>query len=246
MKTLAVIPARFGSVRFPGKPLVNIGGKSMVVRVYEQVMKAARVDSVLVATDDERILNEVVINGGKAVMTGAHHQSGTDRCSEVLDLLDEEYDLLINVQGDEPFIQAQQIDELLEVFDDQEVEIATQMKRLENVADLLNPNRVKVVFDINKNALYFSRQAIPYEAGSGSHRLAGGKSSFYLHVGMYAFRASALKFISRLNPTALEGLERLEQLRWLEHGCTIRMQETRFDSPSIDVPEDLDKIAHLF
>jgi len=241
-RAVGIIPARFASTRFPGKPLVEIAGKTMVMRVYEQAKKASSLADVVVATDDERILNHVWSMGGNAVMTSNTHVSGTDRCAEAVEILKEEYDVVVNIQGDEPFQQPSTIDAIVALFDDKEVQIASVMRQLKNIKSILNPNRVKVVFNRNNDALYFSRQPIPYEA-NGDHRMAVGTSAFYLHVGMYAFRASTLKSITALEISRLEALESLEQLRWLENGYTIRMVETLLDSPSVDVPEDLEKLT---
>lgn len=214
----------------------------MVMRVYEQAKKAEQLAEVVIATDDERILDHVWSMGAKAVMTNSTHQSGTDRCAEAVTLLDDQYEIVINIQGDEPFQNPASIDAMVRLFDDPQVEITSVMRPLGNIKDLLNPNRVKVVFDKKKDALYFSRQPIPYEANT-DHRMAAGDKPYFLHVGMYGFRSSVLQDLTKLEVSRLEKMESLEQLRWLENSYRIRMMETKTDSPSVDIPEDLEKLA---
>ena len=237
-KVLAIIPARYASSRFPGKPLADIGGKTMIQRVHEQVSKSASIHKMIVATDDERILTHVKSFGGEVMMTSPSHQSGTDRCGEVLEKMKEAYDIVINVQGDEPFINPAQIDALAACFSDRNVSIATQAKRIKDSAELFNPNVVKVISDRNADAFYFSRQALPFIRGKEEKDWLP-EFTFFKHIGIYAFRTEVLPLLTKLAPSALEKAESLEQLRWLENGYKIRVNETEFENISIDTPEDL-------
>lgn len=236
-KVIGVIPARYASTRFPGKPLAIINGKTMIQRVYEQASKATSLTQVIVATDDQRIFDAVAAFGGKVVMTSEAHQSGTDRCAEVLEKLEEKPDAIINIQGDEPFIYPEQINQVAACFDDSETEIATLAMKVKNLEELQNSNVVKVVKDKNGFALYFSRSAIPYKRNT-----AFAENVFYKHVGIYGYRAEALAKISQLEPSNLEMMEGLEQLRWLENGYRIKVAETEFESFAVDTPEDLEKL----
>ncbi len=241
MKFIAIIPARYASTRFPGKPLAVLGGKTVIQRVYEQVSRA--IGNALVATDDERILKHVESFGGKAVMTGSHHRSGTDRCWEAYMKNGGNEDIIINVQGDEPFIQPEQIEAIMQCFDDESTEIATLVKPFEQegcYADLENPNKVKVVTDANMNALYFSRSVIPYLRGVDKE-LWPSRHQFYTHLGMYAYRAEVLRRVTQLSLSPLELSESLEQLRWLENGIRIKLGITPHSSIGIDTPEDLER-----
>lgn len=238
MKILAVIPARYASTRFPGKPLATIGGKSMLQRVYEQVSKATEIDKVLVATDDERIFEHVKGFGGEAIMTQPHHQNGTERCAEVIEKVYDEFDVVLNIQGDEPFILPEQIDQLASCFEDDVTDIATLMKQTDSNEQLFSPNTAKVVFNTAMQALYFSRQAIPHLRGVPHDEWAARKVH-YLHVGVYGYRKEVLRDIVKLPLSALESLEMLEQLRWLENGYTISIRQTYHQSISVDTPDDL-------
>jgi 3-deoxy-manno-octulosonate cytidylyltransferase (CMP-KDO synthetase) len=245
MKFLAIIPARYSSTRFPGKPLAKLGGKSVIQRVYEQVSSV--MDDAVVATDDERILNEVLNFGGKAVMTSTSHRSGTDRCQEAYTKLGEEFDIIINVQGDEPFIRKEQIETLKSCFENPETEIATLVKPFseeDGVEALFNPNSPKVVIDGKSQALYFSRSVIPYLRGIEPENWLS-KHTFYKHIGIYAFRAKVLKEVTSLPQSPLEKAESLEQLRWLESGYKIGVGITNFETIGIDTPADLER-AELF
>jgi 3-deoxy-manno-octulosonate cytidylyltransferase (CMP-KDO synthetase) len=237
MKTLIVIPSRFGSTRFEGKPLIDIAGKTLIQRTYLQANKNELNARVIVATDDERIYKHVN-TFGECMMTNVHHQSGTDRCFEVLEKLNESFDLLINLQGDEPFIQPNQISILAKGLMNVNTKITTLKKRIKNQDDLLNPNHVKVVTDKINNALYFSRQAIPYLRGIGSEDWVN-HYSYFRHIGMYGFRTEIIPKLKSLQVSELEQLESLEQLRWLDNGFKINVLETDFQSPAIDSPEDL-------
>ena len=240
MEVLILIPARYASTRFPGKPLAMIGGKPMVQHVVEKA--AAVSENVYVATDDGRIYDCVIGFGGKAVMTSAEHRSGTDRCYEayrhVVEQTGKKYDVVVNIQGDEPFIQPEQVKALVACFEDDEVEIATLAKRFEQNADIFDPNKVKVVCSAKGTALYFSRSAIPFCRGIEKECWLE-MTPFYKHVGMYAYRPEVLKEITALPQGRLEKAESLEQLRWLENGYTIAVRETAHESIGIDTPEDL-------
>ncbi len=243
MEVLILIPARYASTRFPGKPLAMIGGKPMVQHVVEKA--AAVSENVYVATDDGRIYDCVIGFGGKAVMTSAEHRSGTDRCYEayrhVVEQTGKKYDVVVNIQGDEPFIQPEQVKALVACFEDDKVEIATLAKRFERNADIFDPNKVKVVCSAKGTALYFSRSAIPFCRGIEKECWLE-MTPFYKHVGMYAYRPEVLKEITALPQGRLEKAESLEQLRWLENGYTIAVRETAHESIGIDTPEDLKRV----
>ena len=242
MKVLGVIPARYASTRFPGKPLVDIQGKTMIQRVYEQAMKATSLSKVIVATDDERIFNHVKSFKGEVMMTSNVHQSGTDRCAEVINqLLSEAFDAVVNIQGDEPFINPSQIDSVVEVLKKEQFMIATLVKRIYTEGVIHNPNIVKAVFSSEGKALYFSRSPIPYLRNIPIDEWLS-KGEFYKHIGLYAYKSSVLKEIALLPPSRLEQLESLEQLRWLENGYAIGIAETNLETIGIDTPEDLLKV----
>lgn len=237
-----IIPARYASKRFPGKPLALIGNKTMIQRVYEQVISS--VDLLYVATDDKRIYDEVLKFGGKAVMTSPEHSSGTDRCAEaagsISELTGAASDIVINIQGDEPFIKPGQIEELKSCFAADDVKIATLVRACPPGDDIFNPNQPKVIIDHEGYAIYFSRAAIPfvrdYEPGQWSHR-----HLFYKHVGLYAYRTDTLKIITGLPAGKLEKAESLEQNRWIENGFRIKTAVTEYDSLSVDTPGDLER-----
>lgn len=241
MKILGLIPARFASTRFPGKPLVDISGKTMIRRVYEQAKKADLLSEVAVATDDERIAEEIVKHGGNVVMTSGHHQSGTDRCAEAVKKMTGEWNAVINIQGDEPFILPEQINLLASLFQNPEVEIGTLVKKLSDVSDLDNPNTMKVVLDVHGNGMYFSRSPIPFIRGTEKKDWLQ-KNLFYKHIGIYGYRADVLAKLTLLPQGKLEIAESLEQLRWLENGYKIRTAFTTLETISIDSPEDLEKL----
>lgn len=241
MKIIGIIPARYASTRFPGKPLVEIKGKTMIQRVYEQAKLCKSFSEVMVATDDERIFNHVKEFGGKVVMTASHHPSGTDRCAEVLEKLDEQYDAVVNVQGDEPFIQPEQLEQLIDCFKNPKTQIATLVKKIDTTDDLLNINLPKVIFNKEMKALYFSRLPIPGQKSVDTEQWVNNHQ-YYRHIGLYGYRAQTLKEITKLAPSTLENIESLEQLRWLEAGYTITVSITEFDSIGIDTPNDLNKI----
>jgi 3-deoxy-manno-octulosonate cytidylyltransferase (CMP-KDO synthetase) len=243
MKILGIIPARFASSRFPGKPLIQIKGKSMIQRVYEQSERSELLTDLVVATDDERIYDEVIGFGGNAVMTSTDHQSGTDRCLEALQKSKQDYDVVINIQGDEPFIDPSQITDLILCFEDKDTDIATLVKKVHQVKELDNPSMVKVVINNRDQAMYFSRSIIPF-----IHEVPREEWSeqydFYEHVGIYGYTTQALKEITKLPISSYEVLEKLEQLRWLENGFTIKVAYTDIDSEPIDTPEDLERILN--
>jgi 3-deoxy-manno-octulosonate cytidylyltransferase (CMP-KDO synthetase) len=239
MKILGLIPSRYGSTRFHAKPLVDIHGKSMIQRVYEQVQKSKSIHKVVVATDHKEIFDHVRNFGGEVCMTKESHISGTDRCFEALSLQPENFDYAINVQGDEPFIQPDQIDLLASKLDGH-TEIATLVKRIETKEDLFNSNLVKVVFNQKMEAMYFSRSPIPHiRSAAESEWLT--KHKFYKHIGMYAYRTDILKKLTTLPVSSLEKAESLEQLRWLENGFKISIAETLTETIGIDTPADLQK-----
>lgn len=245
MKFIAIIPARYASTRFPGKPLADMGGKPMIQRVYEQVQKA--VDNVWVATDNTCIFDAVVAFGGKAVMTAAEHRSGTDRIQEAYTKIGEPSDVIINVQGDEPFIQPEQIDVLKNCFDSKDIELATLVKpfrKEDGFEALFNPNSPKVVINKNNEAIYFSRSIVPYIRDS-HHTEWLDKHVFYKHIGMYAYRADVLREITQLPQSSLEKAESLEQLRWIENGFRIRVGYTDVETIGIDTPEDMERAVEL-
>lgn len=245
MKFIGIIPARYGSSRFPGKPLADMGGKPMIQRVYEQVKKA--LNEVWVATDDERILKAVENFGGKAVLTSPDHKSGTDRCNEAFSKIGNGFDVVINVQGDEPFIQPQQIETLKSCFDSKETELATLVKPFkkdDGFEILFNPNSPKVVLNKNSEAIYFSRSIIPY-IRDAHHTEWLDRHVFYKHIGMYAYRSDVLKKITLLPQSNLELAESLEQLRWIENGYKIKVGLTDIETIGIDTPEDMEQAINL-
>jgi 3-deoxy-manno-octulosonate cytidylyltransferase (CMP-KDO synthetase) len=239
MKVLGIIPARYGSTRFPGKPLAMIGDKTMIHRVFVQALKSS-LDDVVVATDDARIVEEVRVFGGEVVMTRADHRSGTDRCVEALDLVGGGYDAVVNIQGDEPFIDPNEINQIIDLISEEGTMLASLAKRIEDEDELFSQNTVKVVMDKQGNALYFSRNPIPFMRNLDQNKwLARG--CFYKHIGIYAYKAETLRQIALMQPTTLEMAESLEQLRWLENGLTIRMGITEAENVSVDLPSDIAK-----
>lgn len=245
MNFIGIIPARYASTRFPGKPLALLGGKPVIQRVYEQVIQA--LDDAMVATDDERICHAVESFGGKAVMTSVHHKSGTDRCHEAYVLQGKPYDVIINIQGDEPFIQPRQLEALKECFNDSQTQIATLVKPF-TPADgwdaLENVNSPKVVVDRNMRALYFSRSIIPFQRNKERAEWLAGHT-YYKHIGLYAYKADVLAEVTALPQSSLEIAESLEQLRWLENGYTIKVGVSEVETIGIDTPADL-KAAENF
>ncbi|MBP5716582.1 MAG: 3-deoxy-manno-octulosonate cytidylyltransferase [Bacteroidales bacterium] len=245
MKVIAIIPARYASTRFPGKPLAKLGGKTVIQRVYEKVEPL--VDMAVVATDDERIYDAVESFNGRVVMTSANHKSGTDRVQEAYHKLSAalgvDYDVVINVQGDEPFIAAQQIQAVKDCFMDSQTDIATLVKPFhaeDGLEALLNPNSPKVVLGARNQALYFSRSVIPYLRGVDQCDWLK-THTFYKHIGLYAYRPEALAKITAMEQTPLEKAESLEQLRWLENGMRITVRVVDIETVGIDTPQDLER-----
>lgn len=241
MKVLGIIPARYGSSRFPGKPLIEIKGKTMIQRVYQRSLKSEVLDELVVATDDERIYNHVLKFGGKAVITSMDHQSGTDRCLEAMQKTPGNFDVVVNIQGDEPFIDPAQITDVVKCFDDEETDIATLVKRVHHASELFNPSMVKVVINNKDQAMYFSRSVIPYLHEVPEDQWTE-QYEFLEHVGIYGYTTKALMEITQLPISSLEVHEKLEQLRWLENDFTIKVAYTNVESEPIDTQEDLERI----
>jgi 3-deoxy-manno-octulosonate cytidylyltransferase (CMP-KDO synthetase) len=242
MKKIGIIPARYASTRFPGKPLVDILGKTMIERVYQRAIKSDVLDEVYVATDDNRICHVLESKNIPYILTDSKTPTGTERCLEAAKTLNlSDKDILINIQGDEPFIHGEQIALVVQAFDSDDVQISTLRKKIERIAPVLNPNSVKVVTNKENNALYFSRSPIPYLRNYPQDQWLE-HAEFYKHIGIYGFRFSALKTICSLPKSPIENHESLEQLSWLWHGFDIKVLETMVESPSIDTPKDLEKI----
>lgn len=241
MNFIAIIPARFASSRFPGKPLADMAGKSMIQRVYEQVQKA--VSEVWVATDNVSIFEAVETFGGKAIMTSEAHRSGTDRVYEAYGKIGKGCDVVINIQGDEPFIQPAQIKTLMDCFESGDTQLATLVKpfrKEDGFETLFNPNSPKVIINKRNEAIYFSRSIIPY-IRDVHHTEWLDKHTFYKHIGMYAYRGDVLKEITKLPQSSLEIAESLEQLRWIENGYKIKIGFTDIETIGIDTPDDLER-----
>lgn len=245
MKFIGIIPARFNSTRFPGKPLAIVKGETMIRRVYQQALKCNELHEVIVATDDQRIFDHVN-EFGKAVMTSSNHPTGSDRCLEAFTLINENNtypgnSVIINIQGDEPFIQPQQISLLIQAFDSPATQIATLVKAIETNEELFNENVVKAVINTQGNAMYFSRQPIPFLRSMPPDQWVSN-ARYYKHIGLYAYTADVLKQLSSLPGGHYEIAESLEQLRWLESGFSIRVMQTALQSHAVDTPQDLIKI----
>lgn len=244
MNSIGIIPARYASTRFPAKPLVDIRGKSMIQRVYEQAKKATALDYVVVATDDQRIFDAVEAFGGEVLMTSETHLSGTDRCLDAVSQLEQEFDIIVNIQGDEPLISPDQINLILSCFNQENTEIATLVKLIDDSKTLWDANKPKVVMDDDDFAILFSRQCIPFlrgiEKGNWNEEF-----NFYKHIGMYAYRFNTLREICDLKPSRLEKAENLEQLRWIESGYRVKTAITEEEAISIDTPEDLEELLKL-
>lgn len=244
-RIIGIIPSRYASTRFPGKALVNINGKSMVQMVFEQAKRSSLLCDVIVATDNKEIYKHVLSFGGKVLMTNEQHQSGTDRCNEVIDqiAIDSNFDYVMNIQGDEPFIQPEQID-LLASSIDKDIQIATLAIEIKNEEELFNPNCPKVLIDIHENAIYFSRTALPYLRGVEQNQWLK-HHTFYRHIGIYVYHRNILNELTKLETSSLEQAESLEQLRWIQNGFKIKVQKTTLESYGIDTPEDLKRIINL-
>lgn len=241
-KIVGIIPARFASTRFPGKPLANIGGLSMIERVYCQAKKASSLADVIVATDDSSIEREVKRFGGRVCLTSPAHPSGTDRCAEVLESLQLECDGIVNIQGDEPFIDPRQIDLLSSCFLDSRTQLATLVRKIASPDILFNPNSPKVIIDKDGFAIYFSRHPLPYIRGVAEDKWLS-HHTFFQHIGIYGYTPDMLRTITQLPPSALERAESLEQLRWLDSGLKIKTAVTHFETIAIDTPEDLERVV---
>lgn len=243
MEFLAIIPARYASTRFPGKPLTMISGKTMIERVYEQSSKAF--ENVYVATDDNRIFKAVEEFGGRAIMTLSSHLNGTSRVLEAMIQIEKLRGIhckyVINIQGDEPFIKQEQLKELIDCFDNSQTEIATLVKKITEPNDLFSPDIPKVVLGKERQALYFSRSPIPYSRDIPSEKWLES-NTYYKHIGLYGYKRETLLEIAKLAQSPLEKAESLEQLRWLENGMKITTNTTLFDSYSIDTPKDLENL----
>lgn len=244
MEILGVIPSRYASSRFPGKPLVDIKGKPMVQHVYERAKQAKRLSKVVVATDDQRIYEAVERFGGTAIMTSESCENGTDRCREVIEKHLFNYDVIINIQGDEPYVHPEQIDKLCSLFENENVKLGTLAKQTHLADDILNPSRVKVVIDKNMDALYFSRSPIPFFRGKDNNEW-GKHHVYYKHLGLYGYRKESLLKYNQLKPSELEAAEALEQLKWLENGFKMRVGITEHNSYAIDTPEDLEELLKM-
>jgi len=243
MKILGLIPARYASTRFPGKPLAMIAGKPMIQWVYQRASEVF--ENTYVATDDDRIANAVRAFGGKVVLTSDKHQSGTDRCAEALSKVQEltaiKFDVVVNIQGDEPFIQAQQLQKVASCFADNAVQIATLVKAFGANEDIFNPNSPKVILNVKNDAIYFSRSVIPFVRGKEKDDWKYNRK-FFKHIGLYAYRTEVLNEITQLPQSPLELSESLEQLRWIENGYKIRVVETDLETLAVDTPEDLERV----
>lgn len=251
MNVLGIIPSRYASTRFPGKPLAMIGEKSMINRVYDQAIQA--IEYVYVATDDQRIFKHVKDFGGSVVYTIEDHETGTSRCAEALEIIEREtgidFDIVLNIQGDEPFIDPQPLKDLINVFKpyNQNVQIATLIKTIHRQDELFNKNTAKVILSKGRNILYFSRSPIPFNRDlEESDWLSKSKHTYFKHVGIYAFRTDILREITELPYSSLEEVEKLEQLNWLEHNYSIKAVHTTYESLGVDTPEDLQKVIERF
>lgn len=236
MTSIVIIPARYDSARFPGKLLYPLGGMPVIRHVYENSKRARLADDVIVATDSETIFEKVLSFGGKAAMTDRKHQSGTDRIAEVARLIN--YDIIVNVQGDEPLIRPEMIDDVITLLEDQKASIGTLIKRIEDPREITDPNVVKVVFDKKGFALYFSRSQIPFHASHSELRTP----DYYKHIGVYSYRRDILLALAGMEQTGLERIEKLEQLRALENGMKIKIRETFFETYGVDTPEDIERV----
>lgn len=236
MKKLAIIPSRYASSRFPGKPLIDLYGKTMIQRVWEGVIHTRLFDKVVVATDHNKIAQHIKAIGGEVMLTKTTHESGTDRCGEVVEHYPD-FDIVVNIQGDEPLVNSEQLRTLLTSFEDESVEIATLGSPQITTENLKDSNRIKIVLDHQSNALYFSRSAIPFERNKNAY-------PFLKHIGLYGFRTKTLKELVLLPPTLLEKTESLEQLRWMYYGYKIRVTKTLIETPNIDTPEDVEVVLN--
>ncbi len=244
MKTIGIIPSRYASTRFPGKPLVDINGKTMIQRVYEQAVKSQKLSRVIVATDDDRIFNHVKKFGGNVLMTDVEHTNGTTRCNQIISLLEdagELFDIAVNIQGDEPYINPEQIDSVISLFENTNVQIGTLAKKITDNNELFDSNVVKVIMNNKGKAVYFSRQSIPMLRDVENTKWLEN-FDFYKHIGLYAYKTTILKEIAIMPASLLEQAEKLEQLRWLENEISISVNITDYESIAIDTQDDLLKL----
>lgn len=244
MKIIGIIPARYDSSRFPGKPLIDIAGQTMIQRVYQQAKHATSLSEVIVATDDQRIYDHVKSFAGNVMMTRKEHQSGTDRCAEVAASL-VGFDVAINIQGDEPFIDPQQIDLLTSCFSKTDTEIATLIRRVESEDELFNENKPKVVLNRKGEAIYFSRQAVPFLRGKKTNEWLAHRP-YYNHIGLYGYRIDILQQLTALPLSDLETMEALEQLRWIDNGYKIQTAISSHSNDAIDTPDDLNHVLNKY
>ncbi len=244
MTAIVIIPARYESTRFPGKPLAPLNGKPLIRHVYENSKKSRLAEDVIVATDSENIFNAVLEFGGKAVMTSKEHASGTDRIAEAAGALD--YDIIVNVQGDEPLIRADMIDDVIRLLDDKRAAMGTLIKKIEGPEEVFDPNVVKAVFDKEGFAMYFSRAPIPYHRdewkGFGRFTVHGSRFTVFKHLGIYSYRRDVLLNLAKMEPVELEKTEKLEQLRALVNGFRIKVKETTYETVGVDTPQDLERV----
>lgn len=247
MTSIVIIPARYDSTRFPGKPLYPLKGTPVIQHVYENAKRARLAGDVIIATDSETIFERVLSFGGKVVMTDKNHPSGTDRIAEVAASID--YDIIVNVQGDEPLVRPEMIDDVITILHDDNASIGTLIKKIENPEEINDPNVVKVVFDKEGFALYFSRAPIPFYRDEWKTRdyvsrlsLIGSRLSVYKHIGIYSYKRAVLLSLAEMEPTKLETIEKLEQLRALENGIKIKVKETLFETCGVDTPEDIERV----
>jgi len=247
MDVLGIIPARFDSTRFPGKPLVDIFGKTMIRRVYESSCEV--IENVIIATDSDKIAEEVESFKGEYILTSKDHKSGTDRCAEAVlkyeQFSGKKFDVIINIQGDEPFIDKEHLRKAIKCFDNKDVDIATLIKEIDNNDDIFNPDTVKVLKNIENFAVCFSRSPIPYLRGIDKDKWYT-KHKFYKHIGLYAYKKNVLQTITKLGQSSLEIAESLEQNRWVENGYKIYTEETTIESLSVDTKEDLENILKIY
>ncbi len=244
MKSIGIIPSRYASTRFPGKPLIKIKGKTMIQRVYEQATKSQKLSFVVVATDDKRIYDHVLSFGGKVLMTDTDHTNGTTRCNQIISILESDnkhFDIAVNIQGDEPYINPEQIDSVISLFENEKVQIGTLSKKIDSEVELFDPNVVKVIMDDYKNAIYFSRHPIPMLRGIDNSEWLDN-FTFFKHIGIYGYKTNVLKQIAELPEGKLEQAEKLEQLRWLENKISISVNITEYESIAIDTKDDLLKL----
>jgi 3-deoxy-manno-octulosonate cytidylyltransferase (CMP-KDO synthetase) len=241
IKATGIIPARYASTRFPGKPLIDLAGKSMLQRVYERCKQSKSLSRIIIATDDDRIVKHAQSFGAEVCLTSDAHPSGTDRCAEVAALMDLDSEVIVNIQGDEPLINPMQIDILVDCFKDSKTQIATLVKKIEHNEVLFNVNTPKVLLDTDQFAIYFSRECIPHIRNLDKHEWLD-RHTFYQHIGIYAYQKKVLAEITKLAPSSLEKAESLEQLRWIENQYKIKTALTREETFAIDTPEDIARV----